>query len=90
VIACAAAPPSDQESNSYVLPASVCGSGAIRPTVEPWMAVRLNGVTCSSLPTESLRPAGCVSKVSSTVLGSRRLVTVLLRPPSVAVSFSSR
>ena len=36
-----AAPPSDQETNAYDVPPSVCGDGAMIELVDPWMTVRV-------------------------------------------------
>src|SRR5918994_5101944 len=54
------------------------------------MTVRVNGPACSWLPTDSCRPTGSVSNVEVTVFGSSRRETVLLGPPSVAVSSRAR
>ena len=37
---------------------AAAGSGRSGRRVEPWITVRVNGAACSSLPTESRRPAG--------------------------------
>ena len=59
--------------------------------LDPTITVRVNGAAWLLAPTVSCSPAGLVWKVKSTVWGSRRMVSVSLRPPeSVAVSVSSR
>src|ERR687892_41225 len=40
---CVWAPPSDQPTNSYVVPPLTCGDGALTDSVEPRIAVRVNG-----------------------------------------------
>ena len=84
------APPSDQEEKLYVEWFTVCGDGALTELLDPTTTVVLNGVACAlelTARSVSLRPAGLVLKVSTTVLGSSRRLAVEDRPPeSVAVS----
>src|SRR5688500_5850053 len=72
VKSCVRAPPSDQRSQTYSVPFSVCGDGADTLTVEPTMSVRSNGVVCDDPPTASWSPLGCVENVIFTVFGSSR------------------
>ena len=91
VIVCVWAPPFDQDENPYVVPASVCGETALTLLAEPMITVLLNGVAADVLPTTSCSPVGLEAKLSVTVCGSSRRVSVSVSPPaSVAVRRSSR
>jgi hypothetical protein len=41
---CVWAPPSDQPANSWVVSLLACGDGALTDSVDPVIAVRVNGV----------------------------------------------
>ena len=59
--------------------------------VDPTITLRVKAVFVEVPPTVKVSPPGTVWKVSATIRGSRRRVTVLVSPPeSVAVSRSSR
>src|SRR5512132_1113198 len=60
---CVWAPPSDQPTNSYVVPPLACGDGALIESVEPRIAVRGNGAVWLVDPTASVSPAGLVWNV---------------------------
>src|SRR6187549_1460558 len=88
---CVWGPPSDQPRYSYTVPLLACGAGALTESVEPTIAVRVNGVVWLVDPTARVSPAGIDANVRSTVCGSSRTVVVLVKPPeSVAVNRRSR
>ena len=74
------APPSDQVTNSYVVPPVAWGDGALIESVRPVIAVRTKGVGWLGEPTASVSPGGDDSKVRSTVCGSSWMLVVLLKP----------
>ncbi len=55
---CVWAPPSDHPTNSYAVPPLACGEGALTESVEPTIAVRVNGVGWLVDPTARVSPAG--------------------------------
>src|SRR5690349_24991673 len=86
------APPSDQLRNRNRRPSvRLCGLGALTELLDPTVTVRVNGVTCSTVPTTSRAPLGLEVNVRFTVRGfSRTVWDVVLPSESVAVNVRSR
>ena len=70
-----------------MVPAKVCGDGALSVAAEPGIALTETGVGDSVSPYSRFRPGGFVWNVRLTVRGfRRRLVVAALPSLSVAVS----
>jgi hypothetical protein len=70
VTLCAAAPPSDHDTNSYVVPPDTCVAGASMLRTIPTTLSKVSGVAMGCASSRSWRPAGTVAIVRLTLRGS--------------------
>src|SRR5205814_9919744 len=74
------APPSDQDTNWYVVPYSVCGAGALNSRLKLTTPVKVYGVVIGWPLRSRPSPGGCVVNVTFRVIGVISRVTSLTLP----------